>query len=136
MAPGLKDVRVSVPLTGNSDSSALTYQLQLTSLSVNQGSMAGGVPVKITGVGFTSDTSLIDVTIGKFGCKVVSASTTEIECTTGPSANVVPIDNSGSDSSEFFFSFPEKHFYSGLKKHAAYFDSLGLSKCLYNFFYL
>lgn len=99
---GTKDVKVYVPLAGGSQATTITYTLQLSSLSTSEGSMAGGMPLTITGTGFTSNTSLIEVRIGnEFGCKVTSATDTTIQCDTGPSAKVVPIDNSGFDSCKY-----------------------------------
>ena len=99
---GVKDVKVFVPLAGGSQAGTIRYTLQLSSLSASEGSMAGGLPLTITGSGFTTNTSLIEVKIGdEFGCTVTSATDTTIQCDTGPSAKVVPIDNSGFDSCKY-----------------------------------
>ena len=68
-------------------SSAYTYKDNLTStitgVSPSRGGTGGGVRLTITGSGFSSTQSQNKVTIDGTMCMVISATTTEIQCTTG-----------------------------------------------------
>ena len=68
-------------------SSAYTYKDALTStitgVSPSRGGTGGGVVLDITGSGFSSTQNQNKVTIDGTMCMVISATTTEIKCTTG-----------------------------------------------------
>ena len=70
------------------ESLAYTYKDTLTStitgVSPPRGGTGGGVRLTITGSGFSSTQSQNKVTIDGTMCTVISATTTEIQCTTGP----------------------------------------------------
>jgi hypothetical protein len=66
---------------------------KIDSISPRYGTYKGGETVTITGEGFSTTTSEISVSFSGTDCVVNSATTTEIQCTTGASA-AVPSDTS------------------------------------------
>jgi hypothetical protein len=91
-APGVDDscnvvVTNSKNMVETTSSSAYTYRDPLTStitsVSPSRGGTGGGVVLTITGSGFSTTPSQNKVTIDGTMCMVISATATEIRCTTG-----------------------------------------------------
>uniref|UniRef100_A0AAQ5X4Y6 Polycystic kidney and hepatic disease 1 (autosomal recessive)-like 1 n=1 Tax=Amphiprion ocellaris TaxID=80972 RepID=A0AAQ5X4Y6_AMPOC len=80
------DVSVINLLSNVTVSGAFTYRSQLTpvvaEVSPRRGSTAGGTRLTITGSGFSSDVSKVNVTIAGSVCDVQSANNTHIVCVT------------------------------------------------------
>jgi hypothetical protein len=76
----------------------------ISSVSPNSGSPAGQ-QLTITGTGFSTNTSVIDVSVGGTNCDVVSASLSQIVCNLNPqntSATAQLPTNDGSQTDGFF----------------------------------
>ncbi|ESO84871.1 hypothetical protein LOTGIDRAFT_131466, partial [Lottia gigantea] len=98
--PGSYPLQLSVGILGLADLrinniSNIMYTLQITNIYPAQGSLYGGTRVTITGAGFTTDTSLIDIKFGPFGCAVESATTSSIVCLIEDTGIVHEITNTG-----------------------------------------
>uniref|UniRef100_A0A3B4ZZ57 PKHD1 like 1 n=1 Tax=Stegastes partitus TaxID=144197 RepID=A0A3B4ZZ57_9TELE len=80
------DISVINPLSSVNKSSAFTYRSRLTpvitEVSPRRGGTAGGTRLTISGSGFSSDTSKVNVTIAGSVCDVQSANDTHIVCVT------------------------------------------------------
>ena len=61
---------------------ALTSPGEIISVSPLQGSVAGGTQLTISGRGFSTDSSVVSVSLGDQECIISSASYSQIECTT------------------------------------------------------
>ena len=89
-SPTLYNVRIIVSgigaAIGTSGYPKFQFLVQVTSISPSSGSMAGGTLLTISGVNFPTDISQNQVTIGEYiiPCTMVSATSTEITCLTGP----------------------------------------------------
>ena len=72
----------------NADSPYPIFFLAATASTVtpNQGSLAGGTHLRITGSGFSLVSERISVTLGNILCRITSSSLSEINCITGPSS--------------------------------------------------
>ena len=57
----------------------------VTAITPNNGSLAGGTHVLISGSGFSLVSERVSVMLGNIPCQIVSSSISEISCTTGPS---------------------------------------------------
>ena len=71
------------------------YELKVTNVFPDAGSLYGGTKVTLTGVGFSSDAAQNSVTIGDHVCDVESAIATEIKCTIRDTGKVHTVTNEG-----------------------------------------
>ena len=95
-SPGQYSLTVYVPKFGATKPSInVTYNLVVRDFQPRCGSMVGGTDVIITGQGFGSNTSNIDVFIGYSRCETKEVNDTQIKCVTSSSAKVVEISNGG-----------------------------------------
>ncbi|XP_063775289.1 fibrocystin [Pseudophryne corroboree] len=87
LSPGLYNVTVSVngiSLTANGFQPTVRYILEMFRLEPCCGSFMGGTVISIFGKGFSSNTSLISVTVGGQPCRLLSSTEDVIECQTPP----------------------------------------------------
>ena len=91
---GEHPVRVILGGVGSSDPSAATYSFSLVLASVqpDSGSVYGGTTLVISGNGFSSTVEDNEVTVGGIACQVVSATASELVCTTGSAEGVESLD--------------------------------------------
>ncbi|XP_012942613.1 fibrocystin-L [Aplysia californica] len=78
-------LRVDVQNNGYADLrqnsiSDITYTFEVTSMTPDFGSLYGGTDLLITGTGFNTNSSLMDVSVGPHKCDISSATLTSIEC--------------------------------------------------------
>ncbi|XP_076438726.1 fibrocystin-L-like isoform X2 [Babylonia areolata] len=81
---GLADIRTN-------SISDITVTLKVTGLTPTRGSLYGGTLLTVTGQGFASDASLMEVKVGEHACAVDFSSSTELTCLvdyTGKTHNV------------------------------------------------
>ena len=72
-------------------------QLMITNVFPLQGSLQGGTILTITGTGFGTNTSLVDVDVGNFDCVVSTATNTKINCQIGNAGTIHEVTNLGTD---------------------------------------
>ncbi|XP_033119893.1 fibrocystin-L-like [Anneissia japonica] len=95
-APGTYNVIVYIPGVGNAQGDqTITYDFEVTGIFPDHGSLQGGTKVFITGSGFGSNASLVDVNFGHVPCKVMSVEDELIECISGSSGTVHEVTNQG-----------------------------------------
>ena len=74
-------------------SGAVTYQASLTpmlsSISPRYGTVRGGTLVTFTGTNFLADPTQYSIVIDGVNCPVSSATTTQIQCTTGKRPGII-----------------------------------------------
>eukprot|EP00698_Gefionella_okellyi_P011072 TRINITY_DN2904_c0_g2_i1.p1 TRINITY_DN2904_c0_g2~~TRINITY_DN2904_c0_g2_i1.p1 ORF type:complete len:3969 (+),score=910.30 TRINITY_DN2904_c0_g2_i1:483-12389(+) len=66
---------------------SVLYTASLSGFSPVQGGTAAGTPITITGTGFSTTVADNAVSVGGVACTVISASATQLVCTTGASSN-------------------------------------------------
>ena len=71
------------------------YILQVTSITPDTGSLAGGSLVTITGDGFGTSLTQTNISFGDVNCEVQSVSDTKVECVTRAHYEVIKVDNQG-----------------------------------------
>ena len=92
--PGVYMLKVLLPGVGAAKESInVTYNLVVTDFQPRFGSMVGGTEMIITGHGFGSNASCIDVVIGTSRCETKEVNDTHIKCMTPSSAKVVTVSN-------------------------------------------
>lgn len=73
------------------------YELYVSSITPQIGSIRGGTLVEINGVGFSEDCTKNEVTFGPVKCDLVECSYSLLKCKTANSYSATVIENSGSD---------------------------------------
>lgn len=95
----LKDKGYSIP--DSATAANFKYEIKVTSVTPNVGSLLGGTELTIVGENFSGankNDNNVFISYDVFGlhvnimCTVTSATTTLIKCTTGPSSGDMPID--------------------------------------------
>ncbi|KAL4228553.1 Fibrocystin-L [Mactra antiquata] len=74
----------------------INIDLSVTKTSPKIGSLQGGTILTITGTGFGTDTSLVDVDVGDIDCEISDLTNTEIQCIIGDAGTVHYVTNKGS----------------------------------------
>ena len=100
---GMMEVVVDVPQRG-STKTMINYFLNVFDYNPKCGSLVGGTSVTINGEGFGDNATNIEVLIGKFPCKVVNNTQTEINCVTMSATKTISVDNSGTHSGKLNFT--------------------------------
>ncbi|XP_071946022.1 fibrocystin-L-like [Antedon mediterranea] len=94
--PGIYDVTVSVPGKGYAKTGQqFSYDLVIEGIFPDHGSLQGGTTVFITGSGFGTNTSLVDVSFGFVTCDITDLNDDLIQCTSGSSGVVHTVTNQG-----------------------------------------
>lgn len=75
----------------------MNVDLKVTNVYPLHGSIQGGTRLTVTGTGFGTNDSLVDVSVGDFDCDVESVSNTEIVCLIGHAGRVHEVTNLGTD---------------------------------------
>lgn len=99
---GVQDIKIDVNdgLAVDSTSFLLpkvNVELQITNVFPLQGSVLGGTQLTITGSGFGTNASIVDVNIGSVDCAVSGVSNTEIVCDISQAGFTHHITNKGID---------------------------------------
>ena len=77
----------------------------MTNVYPLRGSLQGGTKLTITGAGFGTNESLVDVSVGDFTCDVDSVQNTQIVCQIENMAVVHPVTNQGVHKSMWHIGF-------------------------------
>ncbi|XP_033119895.1 fibrocystin-L-like [Anneissia japonica] len=96
--PGTYDVMVSVPGKGYAKVGVQTkfsYILVIDDVFPDHGSLQGGTKVYVTGSGFGTNMSLVEVLFGHVPCKVSDVTDDQIMCISGSSGVVHEVTNQG-----------------------------------------
>uniref|UniRef100_A0A8C5F806 PKHD1 like 1, tandem duplicate 1 n=1 Tax=Gadus morhua TaxID=8049 RepID=A0A8C5F806_GADMO len=85
LPPGLYRVDVRVGNNGNPRNSpgvnaSIEYVLEVHSVSPRVGSLLGGTQLTLWGAGFSSNASLVRVSVGRAECEVMTSSEDKLEC--------------------------------------------------------
>ncbi|XP_041373046.1 fibrocystin-L-like isoform X2 [Gigantopelta aegis] len=99
--PGSYPVLLQIGTNGYADRQInsigdIVYDLKVTNIYPDAGSLYGGTKVTLSGVGFSTNTTLNEVKFGKHVCDVESATTTKIVCTIRDTGEVHHVTNKGS----------------------------------------
>lgn len=100
LPPGLYRVNVQVQNNGFSQTSngvnaTIEYILEVHSISPLVGSLMGGTKLTITGEGYSSNISDIEVSIGGVWCEVTTAAEHELQCTLESNQKTFTVTNQG-----------------------------------------
>ncbi|XP_052805044.1 fibrocystin-L-like isoform X2 [Mya arenaria] len=76
---------------------SVTSGLKVTNMFPSQGSRQGGSILTITGVGFGTNESLVDVNFGDIDCEVDTVTDTQIVCETSTATKTHIVTNKGTD---------------------------------------
>ncbi|XP_038070546.1 fibrocystin-L-like isoform X1 [Patiria miniata] len=96
-APGTFQVILEVSGQGFAEANGMKfkYELDVTGMFPDRGSVQGDTVVTITGVGFGSNASDVSVSMGGVECAVDSVANDSIQCVTTTSETTHYVDNSG-----------------------------------------
>lgn len=75
--------------------SDITVTLKVTGLTPTQGSMYGGTVLTVTGQGFGTNSSRVEVTLGGRGCTMDTLTGTELTCTLDYTGTTHAVTNQG-----------------------------------------
>ena len=76
---------------------SLDVDLRVTNVSLLKGSLQSGTYITITGSGFGTNDSLVEVTVGDAQCNIISIVTSQIVCEIAPAAQAHVVTNMGND---------------------------------------
>ena len=100
--PGIKKCAVVRSDGFSSTDFDIEYVLSLTNVSPNKGSYAGGSILTITGEGFGTVDSDVEVKVGNKNCEVLTVTDTTITCKQPSITRTVKVDNGGQHASKSF----------------------------------
>lgn len=78
----------------------VTVDLRITNVFPLQGSIQGGTTLTITGSGFGTNDSLVDVNVGDLQCDVKSVTNTQVLCDIEQGGQIHRITNKGTNPGE------------------------------------
>ncbi|KAK3587658.1 hypothetical protein CHS0354_042441 [Potamilus streckersoni] len=102
LSPGTQYIKLNVGANGFAINSngvvpTVNVKLEVTNVYPVKGSLLGGTKITVTGSGFGTDSSDVEITVGSHVCDIKSTYPTKVICQIEDTATVFQITNQGTD---------------------------------------